>query len=138
MEIPKDLRYSRDHEWVMVEEDEALIGITDYAQSQLGEVVYVDMPAEGDTFEADEAFGEIESVKSVSELVIPLGGEIIAINDEIEDNPGLVNEDPYGEGWLVRIRIENEDEISSLLTPEQYEATLDQLQAHKKAHGMIS
>lgn len=125
MEFPKDLRYSHDHEWVLVEEDEAIIGVTDYAQSQLGEVVYVDMPAEGDTFEANEAFGEIESVKSVSELILPLTGEIISINDAIDENPGLVNESPYDEGWLVRIRIENEDELATLLTSDQYEATLD-------------
>lgn len=125
MEFPKDLRYSHDHEWILVEEDEALVGVTDYAQSQLGEVVYVDMPTEGDAFGANEVFGEIESVKSVSELILPISGEVIAINDEIEDNPGIVNADPYDEGWLIRIRIENEDELKDLLTAEQYQATLD-------------
>lgn len=125
METPKDLRYSIDHEWVLVEGDEAIIGITDYAQEALGEIVYVDLPSEGDLFSPDDTFGEVESVKSVSELIMPIAGEVIAVNDALTDSPELVNSDPYDDGWLIRVRMEAEEDLTSLLTAEAYEASLE-------------
>lgn len=125
METPKDYRYSVDHEWVLVEGDEAIIGITDFAQDSLGEIVYVDLPSEGDLFSADDPFGEVESVKSVSELVMPIAGEVIAVNDALNDTPELVNSDPYDDGWMIRIRLEAEEDLDSLLSAEAYEASLE-------------
>lgn len=125
MEVLKDRKYSSDHEWIVVEGDEATIGITEYAQDALGEVVYVDLPAEGDTFEAGDTFGEIESVKSVSELFMPVAGEIIAINDALEDAPETINDDPYENGWMIRITMSNPEELENLLEADQYAATLD-------------
>ena len=125
MEILKDRKYTSDHEWIVVEGDEATIGITEYAQDALGEIVYVDLPAEGDTFDAGDTFGEVESVKSVSELFMPVAGEIIAVNDALEDAPETVNEDPYENGWMIRITIANVEDLENLLDADQYAATLD-------------
>ena len=125
MDILKDRKYSSDHEWIVVEGDEATIGITEYAQDALGEVVYVDLPSEGDTFEAGDTFGEVESVKSVSELFMPVAGEVIAINDALDDAPETINEDPYENGWMIRITMTNPDDLASLLDADQYAATLD-------------
>lgn len=125
MEILKDRKYTADHEWIVIEGDEATIGITEYAAEQLGEVVYVDLPSEGDIFEIGETFGEVESVKSVSELFMPIGGEVIAYNDALEDAPETVNDDPYESGWMIRISITNEEDLEELLSADEYAATLE-------------
>ena len=125
--IPDDLRYTSDHEWLRRNEDspdEAVIGITDFAQDQLGDVVYLDLPAEGDELRAGERFGEIESVKTVSDLYAPVSGEVLAANGELEEQPELVNDSPYDEGWLIRVRISDESEFADLLDADAYGAQL--------------
>lgn len=119
---PSELKYDKEHEWVRLDGDVAVIGISHFAQDQLGEVVYVDLPAEGDTVVAGETFGEIESVKSVSELYSPVNGEIIKVNDALEDAPETVNEDPYGEGWMIEVSLADATELDGLLSAEEYEA----------------
>lgn len=121
---PKDLKYAREHEWVRVDGDIAVVGISDFAQDQLGEVVYVDLPSVGDTVTAGETFGEVESVKSVSELFSPLSGEITEVNDALSDAPETVNDDPYGDGWMIRIKMSDTDELGELLDAAGYEAFL--------------
>lgn len=118
---PKELRYDKEHEWVRVDGDTALIGISYFAQDQLGEVVYVDLPSEGDDVVAGETFGEIESVKSVSELYAPISGEIVRVNDALGDSPETVNEDPYGEGWMIEVRMDDPSQIDDLMSAEEYE-----------------
>ncbi len=118
---PKDLRYYREHEWVAVEGDEALIGISHFAQDQLGEVVYVDLPSEGDEVSMGDTFGEIESVKSVSELYAPVSGTIVSVNEALSDTPETVNEDPYGEGWMIRVEMTDPGQVDALMTAEEYE-----------------
>jgi glycine cleavage system H protein len=120
-DFPDDLRYTESDEWVRLEGDEAISGITAFASEQLGDVVYLQLPEVGKRYGKAEAFGEIESVKAVSDLYSPLAGEVIAINDELEQNPGLVNEDPYGRGWISRLRVADPAEIESLLPAEAYE-----------------
>jgi len=122
MAHPSDRVYSKEHEWVVVDGDVATIGISDFAQDQLGEVVYVDLPAEGDVLKVGESFGEIESVKSVSELFAPISGEITAVNSGLGDSPETVNADPHGEGWMIKIRVEDESELGALLSAEDYDA----------------
>ncbi|MDR1775892.1 MAG: glycine cleavage system protein GcvH [Actinomycetes bacterium] len=124
MAYPNDRKYSSDHEWLLVEGDEATVGITDFAQDQLGAVVYVDLPAQGDSFSAGDAIGEVESVKSVSEIYLPVSGEVIAVNEALTDNPGTINEDAYDEGWIVRIRLNDPSEVDALLDAAGYEASL--------------
>lgn len=120
--IPEDLFYSEEHEWVRVEGDVAIVGITDFAQDQLGDIVYVDLPAEGDSIDAGSVVGELESTKSVSDVFTPVSGEVIARNDALEATPEVINSDPYGEGWLLKVRIADEDVTSGLLTAEAYSA----------------
>ena len=122
MAHPSDRVYSKEHEWVVVDGDVATIGISDFAQDQLGEVVYVDMPSEGDSLNAGDSFGEIESVKSVSELFAPISGEIIAVNASLDDSPETVNSDPHGEGWMIKVRFEDASELDALLSAEDYDA----------------
>ena len=119
--VPEDLHYSKDHEWVKVEGNQAVIGITDYAQDSLGDVVYVELPKEGEEFAANEPFGSVESVKAVSEVFTPVAGVVVKINESLADDPEKVNEDPYGEGWMVRVRMSNPGEVDSLLTAAEYE-----------------
>lgn len=119
--IPDDLHYSKDHEWVRVEGNVALIGITDYAQDSLGDVVYVELPKVGDDFAANESFGSVESVKAVSEVFSPVSGEIVGLNETLADAPEKVNQDPYGEGWMIRVQMSNSGEVDSLLTAAEYE-----------------
>ncbi len=119
--IPDDLHYSKDHEWVRVEGNTAVVGITDYAQDSLGDVVYVELPKPGDEFAANESFGSVESVKAVSEVFSPLSGEITGINETLNDAPEKVNEDPYGEGWMIRVQMSNAGEVDSMLTAAEYE-----------------
>lgn len=120
-EFPVELRYTESDEWVRLEGDEAVSGITSYASEQLGDVVYLQLPEVGRRYRRAEAFGEIESVKAVSDLFCPLAAEVIAVNVELEENPGLVNEDTYGRGWIARLRLESPAEFASLLTAEAYE-----------------
>jgi glycine cleavage system H protein len=118
---PEDLSYTKDHEWVRVKENLATVGITDHAQHQLGDVVYVELPKVGDKFEASEPFGSVESVKAVSEIYMPLAGSVVEVNDSLNDSPELVNEDPYGEGWMIRLKIDNPSQVDALLTAIEYE-----------------
>lgn len=119
--IPDDLRYSKDHEWARVDGDQATVGITDFAQDALGDVVFVDLPEVGAALKQFEKFGEVESVKSVSDLFSPLGGEVTARNDAVSERPELINRDPYGEGWLLRLRVTNAAELDGLLDAAAYE-----------------
>jgi len=119
---PADLRYHPEHDWVRVEGDEATFGVTWYAQDALGEVVYYDPPAVGDTVTAGTSYGELESVKAVSDIISPASGEVIAVNDKVSDAPELVNSDPYGDGWMFRMRVSDASELDGLLSPEDYEA----------------
>lgn len=126
MEIPKDLFYSENHEWILVEGDEAIIGITDYAQEEMGDVVFVELPEVGDEFEQFDSFGVVESVKAVSDVYLPAGGKIIAINEDLLDQPELVNEEPYEGGWLVRIKMTDKEELDTLMNPKEYALFLEE------------
>lgn len=125
MGSPTDRKYSNDHEWVLVEGDEATVGITEFASGQLGSIVFVDLPAEGDTLTSGDAFGEVESVKSVSEIYLPVSGEVIAINDALDEAPQTINDDPYEEGWMIRVRLSDPAQVDDLLDAEAYDAILD-------------
>ena len=120
MIIPDDLRYSEEHEWARLAGEIVTIGITDYAQSELGDVVYVDLPAEGDHFNQNDAFGSIEAVKAASDLYCPITGEVVEVNQDIVDNPETINKDPYGEGWMIKIKADSMDELSNLMDAEAY------------------
>ena len=122
--IPENLRYSKDHEWVAVVGDVATIGITDYAQHSLGDVVYIDMPRTGDKLNTHEAFGSVESVKAVSEVFTPVAGEIVEVNDGLNDTPEAVNNDPYNGGWMIKIKMDNPLEADGMLSSEEYEEYL--------------
>ena len=124
MNIPSNLKYSKDHEWVRVEGDIAYIGITDFAQSELGEIVIVDITTEGETLAREAVFGSIEAVKTVSDLFMPLGGEVLEVNPKLEDNPELVNSDPYGEGWMIKVKMTDPSEVGNLLDAEAYKALI--------------
>jgi glycine cleavage system H protein len=121
--VPEDLQYTKSHEWVRTEDDTATIGITDHAQDELGDVVFVELPDEGETFDAGESFGTVESVKAVSDLYTPVGGEVVEVNSALEDAPEKINEDPYGEGWIVKLRISEE---ADLLSPGEYEKVVEE------------
>ena len=123
--IPENLRYSKDHEWVAVEGEKATIGITDYAQHNLGDVVYVELPKEGESFGAHEAFGSVESVKAVSEIFTPIAGEVVEVNEGLNDTPEVVNSDPYGAAWMVKLKMENAGEADALLSAAEYEEYLN-------------
>ncbi|MBP1622211.1 MAG: glycine cleavage system protein [Acidobacteria bacterium] len=118
---PEDYLYSKDHEWIAVQDSIGTIGITDYAQHELGDVVYVDLPEVGDTFEASEPFGSVESVKAVSEIFCPIGGEVIEVNSKLEESPELINQSPHQNAWLIKIRLNNSEELKELLSAEEYE-----------------
>ncbi|WP_418800373.1 glycine cleavage system protein GcvH [Porphyromonas sp.] len=121
MNFPNELKYTADHEWVRINGNEAVIGITDFAQSELGEIVYVDVDTQGEKIERNEVFGSIEAVKTVSDLMMPMAGEVLEVNEELEDAPELVNEDPYGKGWIIKIAIENPAEADELLDAAGYQ-----------------
>ena len=121
MSIPGDLKYSEDHEWVRKVGDLIVVGITDYAQGELGDVVYLDLPAIGDTFDQKEPFGSIEAVKAAADLYMPIAGEIVEVNDALPDSPETINKDPYGEGWMIKIKIEKTSEYENLLDAAAYE-----------------
>lgn len=120
MNFPENLKYSNDHEWVRVEGNEAYVGITDFAQSELGEIVYVDVTTEGEQLSQGTVFGSIEAVKTVSDLMMPVGGEVLEVNAQLEDTPELVNQDPYGNGWIIKIALENNEEVNALMSAEEY------------------
>ena len=122
MNIPSNLRYTKEHEWIRVEGDVAYVGITDYAQSELGEIVFVDINTEGETLAQDEVFGSVEAVKTVSDLNMPVAGEVLEINESINDQPELVNNDPYGEGWMIKISVSHPEELETLLDAAGYQA----------------
>ena len=124
MNTPTNLKYSKDHEWVRLEGEFAYVGITDFAQSELGEIVFIEVETVGETMEAGEIFGSVEAVKTVSDLLLPVSGEIVGFNEKLEEEPELVNNDPYGEGWMVKITVSNPSNLDSLLTPEEYSALL--------------
>jgi glycine cleavage system H protein len=126
MVTPKELRYSEEHEWVKVEGDKVKIGITDFAQSELGDIVFVELPEVGDEVTANEPFGSVESVKTVSELYAPMSGKVVAVNDELNDNPEYVNESPYEKAWMIVIEPSDMSELEQLMTAEQYEEMIKQ------------
>ena len=119
--VPEELHYSKDHEWIRVDGDTGTVGITDHAQNSLGDVVYVEMPKVGDSVTAHEAFGSVESVKAVSEIFTPVSGQVTEVNESLQDDPEKVNNDPYGEGWMVRIKMSNPGEVDGLLSAAEYE-----------------
>ncbi len=120
MEIKPELKYTKDHEWILVDGDQATIGITDYAQGELGDIVYVEIESIGDELQKEEIFGSVEAVKTVSDLFIPVSGEITEMNENLEDNPELINDDPYGEGWIIKMKINDSNELSDLLGADEY------------------
>src|SRR6056297_1630638 len=120
MKIQEDYKYAKTHEWVKVDGDEATVGVSDYAQQQLGDVVFVEVETEGDELDKEEAFGTIEAVKTVSDIYMPVGGEVLEFNEKLEDNPDMVNKDPYGDGWIVKIKISDKSELDDLMDAEAY------------------
>ena len=120
MHFPSELKYTKDHEWIRVEGDTAFVGITDYAQQELGEIVFVDIATEGETLAKDEAFGSVEAVKTVADLLMPVAGEVLEVNPELEDKPELVNSDPYGQGWLIKVKPANVADVEGLLSADDY------------------
>ncbi|HKL66713.1 MAG TPA: glycine cleavage system protein GcvH [Bacteroidales bacterium] len=120
MNVPDNLKYTKDHEWLRVEGDHAFVGVTDFAQGELGDVVFVEIETEGETLDKEEVFGTIEAVKTVSDLFMPVGGEIVEVNPALEDSPDLVNKDPYGDGWMVKIKISDTSELEELLDTDAY------------------
>jgi len=126
MKVPAELLYTREHEWVLVDGDTATIGITDFAQQELGDVVYVELPEKGDSLEVEESFGSVESVKAVSEIYMPLSGSILATNEALVDGPEIVNQDPYGAGWMIKLSISDSDQIGELMSADDYEKYLSE------------
>lgn len=124
MNVPSELKYTKEHEWIRVEGEEAFVGITDYAQSQLGDIVFVECETVGDALEAGDTFGTVEAVKTVSDLYLPVGGEILEFNERLEGEPELVNKDPYGKGWIVKIKINDPAELDGLLGADAYKALI--------------
>ena len=124
MNIPTDLRYTADHEWVKLEGDVATIGVTDYAQSELGDIVFVEVETEGESLDAEEVFGTIEAVKTVSDLFLPVAGEVLEFNEELEGNPSLINSDPFGKGWIIKMKVTDISGLDKLLDAEAYSASL--------------
>jgi glycine cleavage system H protein len=124
MNIPQDLKYTQDHEWVRIEGDEAAVGITDFAQGELGDIVYVEVETIGESLDKEAVFGTVEAVKTVSDLFLPLAGEITAFNEDLEDTPELVNDDPYGQGWIIKMKISDLSQIEALLTHEGYQVVI--------------
>jgi glycine cleavage system H protein len=127
LNLPKDCRYSQEHEWARVEGEKVKVGITDYAQDQLGEVVFVELPQVGDTYRKDEVFGSVESVKAVSELFIPIGGDVVGVNSSLRDTPQLVNKSPYEKGWMIEVKPTNPKDLDDLFTAEGYVGMLEKI-----------
>ena len=125
MNIPAELKYTKAHEWLKLEGDVATIGITEFAQGELGDIVYVEVETIGETLDAEEVFGTVEAVKTVSDLFMPIAGEVIAFNEAIEDNPEIVNEDTYGEGWMIKVKVSNISDVAELLSADDYNALIN-------------
>ena len=125
MSFPNDVKYTKDHEWLRIDGDEAFVGISHFAQSELGDIVFIDVDTEGESLEKEEVFGSVEAVKTVSDLFMPINGEVIEFNKNLEDNPELINSDPYGEGWIIRVSVSNTDELEELLTSDDYKKLVD-------------
>ncbi len=125
MNIPDNMKYTKDHEWIRIEADEAYVGITDYAQNELGDIVFIEIETEGDHLEKEEIFGTIEAVKTVSDLFMPVSGKVVGINDKLEDNPEIVNKDPYGEGWLIKVSVDDVNTANDLLDAEAYKKMIN-------------
>ena len=121
MSVPADLKYTKDHEWVKVDGDVATVGVTDFAQGELGDIVYVEVETEGETLDQEEVFGSIEAVKTVSDLFMPLAGEVMEINEEIESNPEVINSDPYGQGWMIKIKMTDASQVDGLMDAAAYQ-----------------
>ena len=124
MYVPKELKYTKDHEWLSLDGEVATVGVTDFAQSELGDIVYVEVETLDETLEKEEVFGTVEAVKTVSDLFMPISGEVIEFNEKLETNPEVVNEDPYGEGWMIKIRVSDENELNELLSSDEYEGEI--------------
>ena len=124
MNVPADLKYTKDHEWVKVDGDVATVGITDFAQGELGDIVYVEIETEGDTLNANEVFGTVEAVKTVSDLFMPLSGEIVEVNEDLEDSPEKVNDNAYEEGWMIKIKLSDSSQLDGLLSAEDYKSLI--------------
>ena len=124
MNVPADLKYTKEHEWIRIEGNTAVVGITDYAQSELGEIVFVEIETVGETLSAEEVFGSVEAVKTVSDLYLPVDGEVLEFNTALDDEPELVNDDPYGKGWMVKISVSNATQFDALLSASEYEALI--------------
>ncbi len=120
MNFPENLKYSKDHEWILVEGDKAVVGITEFAQSELGEIVFVDVTTEGETIDKNNVFGSVEAVKTVSDLLMPVTGQVLEVNAELENKPELINEDPYGKGWIIKLTISDASQLDSLLSAADY------------------
>ena len=125
MSFPNDVKYTKDHEWLRIDGNEAFVGITHFAQSELGDIVFIDVDTEGESLEKEEVFGSVEAVKTVSDLFMPINGEVLEFNKNLEDNPELINSDPYGEGWIIRVSVSNADELEELLNSEDYKKLVD-------------
>lgn len=125
MNIPSELKYTKDHEWIKIEGDIATVGITDFAQGELGDIVYVEVETVDETLDAEEVFGTVEAVKTVSDLFLPLSGEIIEFNESLEDEPEKVNKDPYGDGWMIKLKFSDSSEVDNLLSAEDYKALIN-------------
>ena len=120
MNVPENLKYTKDHEWIRVEGDNGFVGITDFAQGELGDIVFIEIETEGEALEKEEVFGTIEAVKTVSDMYMPVGGEVLEVNPGLEDTPEVVNKDPYGDGWMIKIKITNPSELDELLSSSEY------------------
>ena len=126
MNLPENLKYTKNHEWLKADGDEAYIGVSDYAQQQLGDVVFVEVETEGENLDKEEAFGTIEAVKTVSDIYMPIGGEVVEFNEKLEETPETVNKDPYGDGWIIKIKINDKSELDDLMDSEAYKKETDQ------------
>lgn len=124
MNVPENLKFTKDHEWIRVEGDAAFIGVTDFAQGELGDIVFIEVETEGETLDREEVFGTIEAVKTVSDMFMPLSGEVLEFNEKLEDTPELINTDPYGDGWIIKVNVAETSELEDLLTAEQYKGLL--------------
>jgi glycine cleavage system H protein len=125
MNFPNDLKYTKDHEWIRVEGEFAFVGVTDFAQHELGDIVYLEIDTVGDTLAQEETFGTIEAVKTVSDMFMPVGGEILEVNPGLDSKPEMVNQDPYGEGWMIKIKLTNPAEVNDLMTADEYKKTIE-------------
>ena len=125
MNVPENLQYTKDHEWLRIENNEVKVGITDFAQAELGDIVFVEIETEGEKLEREEVFGTIEAVKTVSDMFMPVSGEVLEVNPKLEDNPDVINKDPYGDGWMIKISMDKPEELNNLLTADQYKELIN-------------